>query len=509
MNTFSFRFVLSIILLITGFISSVNGQLFPQNRSVLNYTLVPFSVPSQDNVSEYQLEIWKYDINKKGEVSEKSVFKKKSKDNTVTVLLPYWDQVYTWQVKYYSGDKVLGSTEKGRFATGISPFIDSTQFRLRIIKNDIKEEDGYVFIDGLKGLFGLNGKPIWYLPDVEGAMDVNARIRDLKPTIDNTITFLTDNNAYEIDFNGNVLWKAPNDGQVSQDTTEGYHHQFDKLANGHYMVAGNNTTLRQITGITDTTLYKNETDIIKEGEIFYKKISAGTLIEYDEKGKVVWYWKVSDHFSNADFFTRKSPSGTVNTHTHMNCFFYDSVNSKVYIGFRDINRIVEIDYPSGKVLAQYGEDYTNNNSVQNVSSFKAHHNNIITGNGEIMLFNNNLNARQTGQSEINTASTIIRYKKEKKSLVKVWEFPLDVDTLALPYTFAGGSVEELENNRILSSMGSMNRNIIVTDQKKLIWNSLSEKYDKEKKLWVPQSSYKASFISKEKYINSIILIRNK
>src|SRR5690606_5139045 len=144
---------------------------------------------------------------------------------------------------------------------------------------------------------------VWFLPAIKGATNNSITgIRDLKITAGGTITFLTDENVFEIDYHGNVLWAGPDDGAVSGDTTEKYHHQFDKLPDGHYMTTGIKFTRRKVPAWVDTNLYSGRnTPIRADGR--YTLINCGTLIEYDSAGKVVWSWNTCDNLADADIFT--------------------------------------------------------------------------------------------------------------------------------------------------------------------------------------------------------------
>ena len=87
-----------------------------------------------------------------------------------------------------------------------------------------------LFFDNTRTLYNMSGEPLWYLPIIKGVSDSNiGAIRDIKLTDEGTITFLTPKNIHEIDYFGNVLWSGPNDGGVSGDTVEQYHHEITRL----------------------------------------------------------------------------------------------------------------------------------------------------------------------------------------------------------------------------------------------------------------------------------------
>jgi len=72
------------------------------------------------------------------------------------------------------------------------------------------------------------GQAHLYLPFIEGR---NPAPTDLKLTTFGTITFIS-GNAYEVDYNGKVLWQAPNNGYVSHMDHEILHHEFTRCRTG-------------------------------------------------------------------------------------------------------------------------------------------------------------------------------------------------------------------------------------------------------------------------------------
>jgi len=91
----------------------------------------------------------------------------------------------------------------------------------------------YIYLDGSRTLYDLNGNPVWFLPAKDGM-----EIRDMKITPQGTITYLNGSDIYDVNYDGNILWKGPNTSVVNGDSIEHYHHEFTRLSNGHYMVLG-------------------------------------------------------------------------------------------------------------------------------------------------------------------------------------------------------------------------------------------------------------------------------
>jgi hypothetical protein len=392
--------------------------------------------------------------------------------------------------------------------------VDTSLFRLNIHKYDERHPDLLLFVDYLRVMYDMHGEPLWYLPNIPGKVDSSSRVRDLKPTGMGTFTFMTDSGAFEIDYNGNVVWEAPNDGKVSgNDSSEHYHHEFTRLGNGNYMVAGMESFLRRIPNIKDTSLYTNEADIVRKGGEFYKRVIGSTIIEYNTDKKIVWTWRTSNHFSDEDLFTKTFPNGTVNPNTHLNSFYFDEENNVIYIGFRDISRIVKIEYPSGKEIISYGESYVANKPIMGTGFFRGQHNVILNKRGEILLFNNNggiKGVRPEGRKHTSYVVKLIEPNAANNfKLEKAWSFACDFDTLSRSGSITGGSVYELNDGSIVSGMGNVNRIFIVDTNKNVLMNAFVQTRQSKTSDWQPGGSYRTSIIDNLDTLHTMIFYRAK
>ncbi len=131
----------------------------------------------------------------------------------------------------------------------------------------------------------MEGLPVWYLPDIEGINGEEYNPRDIKITQHGTLTFLFENRgAYEINFKGDVLWKAPRKNDVTNDTAENYHHELTRLANGHYMVMGNDYALWSkdaAPGPGSNVIFPDEQTDSSADYSSFQHVDFGTIVEYD------------------------------------------------------------------------------------------------------------------------------------------------------------------------------------------------------------------------------------
>ncbi len=379
-----FRVILPLLLLLSSFVQS---QVFPKEGSSLNYRIVGFSFPAK-SVYSYILQIALGNYNDEA-VFEKNISQSLSaKENRVLVELPSFKQQYTWRVVTSENNSFVKG-ELHHFSTGYIPDVDSNVARLRILSHAEKYKDAYVFLDFSKVLYDMEGHPVWFLPHSANLRFDDKAVRDLKLTQFGTITFVSGGkDAYEINYDGEILWKAPNNGAVSGDTTEHYNHEFTRLSNGHYMIAGTQYTwLDQpgpggapvpptVPGTTPTSgPVKNPPganvpqpnppmpnpgpggqapattgDPSKMRHRMNPILPMGTIMEYDEKGNLVWSWKSTSYFRGSDVLNYMGKNNRPISDIHQNSFFFDEKEKVIYASYRNISRLLKIKYPEGTVI---------------------------------------------------------------------------------------------------------------------------------------------------------------
>ena len=117
----------------------------------------------------------------------------------------------------------------------------------------------------------------------------------------------------------------------------------------------------------------------------YIPVDFGTIVEYNQKGEVVWEWRSAEYFNDTDIFGRRSLSGLLNTRTHLNAFHFDEKNQVIYAGFRNISRIVKIKYPEKTILVAYNGKYPDGKR----KFFTRQHSINISRDNYLCVFSNN------------------------------------------------------------------------------------------------------------------------
>jgi hypothetical protein len=400
---------------------------------------------------------------------------------------------YGWQVfAYDSIGRQIGRSENYSFTITRSPWLDSTRFRTRIINNDTADNaGGLVCLDFMRTIIDRQGFPVWFFPETNAEIKTAPTIRDLRFTHDGNITFLTERNIYECDELGKILWKGPDDGKISGDTSEFYHHCFRKLNSGNYMVLGNKYVYVKIPYALDSSKYNQDPDIKMMNSELYKKVEFGTIIEYDSSGKVLWSWDSQHYLSLEDIFYRKMTADMPLVNAHLNSFDIDEKTGIVYAGFRNFNRVVVIDKETGQVLNSIGAKMPSGEARSGDGFFIQQHDSRILPNGNLAVFNNDSVSKEGVVSSVIIFSLPKSLEEESRIL---WKFNCNFDSLTNGKSPKFGNITALPNGHFLVCMGSLNRLIEIDDNNKIYWDCFTEN-SVDGKIWQPFADYRANFTS--------------
>ncbi len=493
------------ILTMCLFVVISKAQVSPIDNAVLNYRLAGFSVQENTKAASYLFQLAKGDIANEQVFLKSVIIQHKTNKPSDIAELPNWGKKYTWRVVYKDKDgKEIGNSGLHHIETGITPFVDTSKNGLVVLRRATDHKDLYVLTDRNLVMYDMAGNPVWYMPDIPEIKKRDISIRDFKATADGTFTFLTQEDALEIDYNGKVVWKAPNDGKVSGKNKEGYHHELTKLSNGHYMVAGSEIVKKPIPGLPEEYFAETDKSVTKGSNgIYYKEFTCGTLIEYDTAGNVVWSWRTAEHMTDADFFWNKADLvQPYDGNPYMNSFDVIEVDKVIFISYKNNNTVLKISYPAGNVLARYGDE---GSARHHYSLFYGQHSvRYNSRTNELCLFNNNhsdiipVSATQVDEAGY-VVSHVSKYKVppgNSNSLIKNWDMGIRLtdDKNAAQTAIRGGSVSILDDDCLLVNMGTLNLMLILDKQKRKIWEAAP--YTTEDGRRAPLLPYRCSFIHK-------------
>ncbi|HMG68497.1 MAG TPA: aryl-sulfate sulfotransferase [Chitinophagaceae bacterium] len=464
--------------------------------------MIGFSFPLEKGVANYKIEIAVGNYYSQDSFNKNIIKTTNCKKNKVIIEVPSFATHYTWRTVYTNSDNNLIKTGFHHFST--FTIADTNKIRLRITKSAEKYKDAYVFSDAAKAMFNMAGQPVWYLPELYS--NYNDPVRDLKLSCKATITFLLGNAAYEINYDGDILWTGPKGHKQCKDTIEGYHHELTRLNNGHYMVLDQGPfAVNNLIVLSPNLKIRSEDSAKAMGVLGAKSLNLkpdfSIIEEYDEKGNVVWSWKSSDHISENDL-TNISLLGP-GMGPHENAFYFDERKHNIYLSCKNIDRILKISYPKGNIVRDYGR-INLSEKTRGSHLFCGQHSCKLSKEGFLYLYDNGCD--RTGLPKILEMKEPV---SDKDTLKTIWEFPCPVelpkDILKTPVVISGGNVIEMPDNSLfVSTDREFGTIFIVSMNKNILWGSVIEKWHSIGNNWLPLPQYRASIIPDSQKLEELI-----
>jgi hypothetical protein len=479
-NNFQAKIILFFILNLFG--TKIAAQILPVPNSTIHYTDVYFEEMWVNGATVYELNL----INLADTLLIQT---QKSPYPAFWMHHLKWGQTYQWYIK--TSDKngdVIKLSKKYYFSIiNINlKIFDSLKVE---VKKDLVDSHnhGFIGIDYTKSFINRAGIPVWTLPDIKGFVSRNTLIRDLKVTKEHTITLLTDTFPIEINYAGQVLWHAPFPLLINADTIR-YHHDFKKINKDSYYVLGNKRVYRKLIGSFTETQLKNELGIKKINQSYYRLTDIPLLLQFNAKAELIWYWDASSYLSDEDLNKEQGPNNVPLLSSHLNAFSVNENGDKIYLGFRDLNRIIKLNKRKKKIELTFGQASPSGEPVIAADAFAAQHDANITNRGSIYLLNN-------GLPSSNSASSILEinenYKPNENSIL--WDFSLKFDDLSNGKSLKGGNVSELPNGNLLVCAGFLNRVFEMTKEKKIVWDAFIFSKRKSDAKWSDFPQYRSSW----------------
>lgn len=454
------------------FILPIYGQYLPKDEAKLNYNQIYFEYPYNENATFYKLFLAIDSTEIK--TNFKSCLYNTYFDKTPATRIEglKFGKNYKWYIETHlkTGEKI--SSDIHFFSILNSGYTDTSKFKVKQNYNkSSKIEQGLIWCDHLHCVLNRKGEVVWFIPEINKDFKESRTVRDFRLQNDGTITFLSEPEAYHTDRNLNVIWKGPNTGKISQSNQEFYHHSFEKLDNGNYMTLGNDVV---------------ELERIDTKDSVSREIEFATLIEYNKDGKIVWFWKMQDCFP-FDLLASETENKVLNP--HCNSFSIDKTTGAIYLGFRDISRIIKIDKQSKKIVASYGKKLNKTDTtVFETTIFRHPHDMRILDNNEILLLNNN----DVTHENISSTELFSLPQKKGEKFRSIWSFKFNFDSINDGKSVKLGGNKIMTNGNVLINEGAINRIIEVNKNKEVLWDLTIFKRDSVGK-WKNFPQYRANF----------------
>jgi len=383
---------------------------------------------------------------------------------------------YKWHFEAFNKKKLLFKSEDFNFSINKYYLVDSNFYKTIIeISKKNALNNNIVFLDYLGVAIDRTGKPVWFCPFSPGDGRLEPNLRNMRMTNNGTITFQDNDNCYETTVTGKLLWKAPNDGRISGDKREFYHHDFRKLKDGTYLTA--------------SYQYVAQPNFFKPSVT--SRVRYNTLIQYDAQGKILWTWNEKDHVKKEVLFQGLDSNATEVEGTHLNGLDYDETNNAIVMSFRNNSSILKIDKHTGKII--YDLSAHGAQSGMKDPWFARQHGPMVLPGHRLLIYNNNAKDTITG---ISYPKVLIIQEPENGNPAKIlWEYECKSNHFPKGITGKEGYAFPLPNGNILVCMGGANFAFEVTPKKEIVWQAFFERFDHDKKQWAGFNNYRCTSAS--------------
>jgi hypothetical protein len=455
-----------------SFILPLHGQYLPKDGAKLNYNQIYFEYPFNKDAKFYTVYITFDSI--ANPTNKDFIIKQQEKSPLLLVKNLKLGKKYKWFVEttLHSNKKI----KSNYFYFSILNTKMTNRKLYKAVQHYNKKEkilDGIIWCDIYRCAVDRDGNIVWFM-----AMDhqdlINSKtVRDIKLYPDGSMTFVHQPYASRMDIDLNSIWTAPYKGTVSESDREDYHHAFNLLPNGNYMILGN-----------EKVNFSNDT-------VTSNAVNFCNIIEFDTTGKIVWSWRMKDYFPYEYLINSKIPTRKGIADPHANSFTIDEKNNVIYLSFRDISRIIKIDKKTKKILASYGAKLNDKDDVFETDLFRLQHDIQLLENNDFLIFNNNdIDSGKTSCVEI------VHFPICKKDSFQLkWKFDLNYDNESSGKVKRMGGVKVMPNGNYLISEGSSNRVVEINQKKEILWDFSLRQVDSTGKVNDKFEIYRANFSS--------------
>lgn len=438
---------------------SSNITPFPIHNDTLPFTAFYLEAPFVLSAKEYEFELRNPYFVVDHYRSEKCYY-------YVSGLFP--GKSYSWRYRpLLKGKKNTVWSDWINFEIANFQCLDKNMYSIAVSNRLSQDINPLFFIDGIKSIVDKNFNVIWSLPYPEKEGDKRIDYRDFRMLPNGHISFMHNGEPKEIDLRGNLIWhKTPNDKYY-------FHHDFKTLSNGNKIFLAEKVVSKPIRkGITyyDTIFSKYPQIPDSLQSVLY---DYSCIEEFNMKGEKIWSWCSDSAFNEQDFYcTRKPKNGFPNGNFHSNAFCINEKNNQIYLGFRDISRILRIDKTTGKAVNILANDNCNH------PYFMYQHELQLIDSNHLLVFSNNACGEVDNGKLASPASIVcLRLLPEVK---KEWEIICDEEQNTLVH--AMGGVDKMNDSLLLINLGTNNRTIIKNLKTRKIDWSLNMQYLKDGKI---------------------------
>ncbi len=437
---------------------NISAQYLPKDGSKLNYNQIYFECPKIKNAVSYKIYL-AYDSAENKQDFATFLIKSKISNTFITKIDGLsFGKKYKWFVETLLKNKEILKSDIHYFSLYECPYSDTTKYKFKqYYSSNSQIENGIIWLDQIHCAINRDLEVVWFLAPIIDDFTEDKQVRDFRVYRDGTISFIANEDAYHITKDLNIIWKAPNQGKISGEKKENYHHSFEKLENGNYIILGNQYI---------------ELETIDPKDSLSKKIEFTTIIEYNITNEIVWSWKSIDNMP-LDLLSNSESNSIYNT--HCNSLSVSKNGKKILLGFRDISRIIEIEKASGKIIRSMGKKLNKTDTlVFETDLFKFPHNAKYISDNVISILNNN----DPKNGAISSLDFYTFPQNKKQTLKRIFYFKFDFDKITNGKSTKLGNAQFLSNKNILINQGAANRIVEINSKTKApLWDVyITKKY---------------------------------
>jgi hypothetical protein len=434
-----------------NFVLTIQGQYLPKDGAKLNYNQIYFEFANNKNATNYKFYLAYDSVENKQDFTTLLIKTVISKTPHIKIESLKFGRKYKWYVETILKNHEVVKSDIHYFLLYECPYADTTKYKFKQhYNNKSKMEDGIIWLDQAHCAINKNLEVVWFLAPIIEDFKENKQVRDFRIYKDGTISFISEGEAYHINKDLSIIWQAPNNGKISEEKKENYHHSFEKLQNGNYIVLGNQYIELERTDTKDTT---------------DRRVEFTTAIEYNQNMQVVWSWRLLDNLK-LDLLANPETNSIYNT--HCNSLSISQDGQKILLCFRDISRIIEIDKKTGRILRSFGKKLNKTDTlVYETDVFMFPHDAKYIDNETISVLNNN----DIKNKKISSLIYLKLPSSNKNQLLKTWEFRFDYDKYTNGKSSKMGNHVVLPSKNLLINEGSINRIVEINPiEKNPIWD---------------------------------------
>ena len=255
--------------------------------------------------------------------------------------------------------------------------------------------------------------------------------------------------AFETTLDGGIVWASPSVTLPDGSDLYSVHHEVFPMPNGDYMA-----------------LVQDDRTVLVNG--LPRDYAGDAIVQFNKyTNEVVWSWSTFDDYSLLDFH----PAVGFDDWTHANAVVYDHRSNRVYTSMRSISRISCIDYATGQLLYNMGEQNWPAMDVafgDNLFSFQ-HAPQPLPG-GRMMIYDNGNELEPlTAPRQSRAIEIAFDNPTQPSSASIVWEYRLLDDQGQPLYTNFVGDADRLTSGHTLVTAGRAAVVDEVDAQGNLVW----------------------------------------